>query len=171
MCGIRVNVHILLPVVLIALILRVTVGKDAVVTFSEALVMSGFLVLSVLLHEFGHCFAARSVDGDATEVLLWPLGGLATCDVPHTPRANLITAIGGPAVNLALCVATAGALLFAGLVPPLNPLDTPSAFRPRMYDWHAVVYRADGIGTYRVPPEAAAKTDAVPKPYPAGKAK
>ena len=72
--------------------------------------MCGLLFLSILLHEFGHCFAARSVDGDATEMLLWPLGGLAYCDVPHTPRANLITALGGPAVNLALCVLAGGAL-------------------------------------------------------------
>jgi Zn-dependent protease len=171
MFGIRINVHVLLPVVLIGLIARVTIGKDAVVTFPEALVFCALLVISVLLHEFGHCFAARSVDGDAAEVLLWPLGGLAFCDVPHTPRANLITALGGPAVNVALCVVAAGALLFAGLVPPLNPLDSLSAYRPRMYDWRAVVYRSDGVSTYRVVPELVAKTDGVTKPDAAGKAK
>ena len=160
MFGIRVNVHILLPVVLIALILRVTVGKDAVVTFSEALVMSGFLVLSVLLHEFGHCFAARSVDGDATEVLLWPLGGLATCDVPHTPRANLITALGGPAVNFGLCVAAAGALAFAQMAPPLDPLNGLSAYQPRIYDWHNGVYRTAGVGSLHQPAEAVKAKDA-----------
>src|SRR5947207_3103150 len=31
----------------------------------------------VLLHEFGHVFACRSVGGTADRVLLWPLGGLA----------------------------------------------------------------------------------------------
>ena len=35
--------------------------------------------LSILLHELGHCFAARRVGGDAHEILLWPLGGLAFC--------------------------------------------------------------------------------------------
>ena len=29
-------------------------------------------------------------------VLLWPLGGLAYVDVPHTPRANFITTAAGP---------------------------------------------------------------------------
>ena len=43
----------------------------------------------ILLHEFGHCFGARYVDGDAKEILIWPLGGLAYVDVPHTPRAQL----------------------------------------------------------------------------------
>jgi Zn-dependent protease len=159
MFGIRVNVHVLLPVVLIALVGRVTLGKDAVVTWQEALVMCGLLLLSVLLHEFGHCFAARSVDGDATEVLLWPLGGLATCDVPHSPRANLITALGGPAADLGLCIAAAGALLFAGLVPPLNPLDGMSAFEPRMYDFRNGngIWRQGGVSNYQQPAEAAAR--------------
>jgi Zn-dependent protease len=157
MFGIRINVHVLLPIVLIGLILRVTAGKDATVTFAEALVMCGLMFVSVLLHEFGHCFAARSVDGDATEVLLWPLGGLAYCDVPHTPRANLITVLGGPAVNLALCVAAAGALLFAGLTPPLNPLDGTSAYKPRMYDWRNSVYRQAGVSDYRQAVESPAR--------------
>ena len=157
MFGIRINVHVLLPLILLGLILRVTAGKDASVTFAEALVMSGLLLLSVLLHELGHCFAARSVDGDANEVLLWPLGGLAYCDVPHTPRANLVTALGGPAVNLALCVAAAGALVFSGLTPPLNPLDGNNAYEPRMYDWRNSVYRSAGVSNYRQPAETPVK--------------
>jgi stage IV sporulation protein FB len=161
MFGIRINVHVLLPFVLIGLILRVAVGEKAVVTLAEAVVMCGLLFLSVLLHEFGHCFAARSVDGDAVEILLWPLGGLAQCDVPHTPRANLITALGGPAVTLGLCVIAAGALLFSGLAPPLSPLDARSAYEPRMYDWRAGVYRQEGVSTYRNAVDAAAKPDPV----------
>jgi Zn-dependent protease len=166
MFGIRINVHVLMPLVLVGLILRVTVGKDAAVTFGEALVMSGLLLLSVLLHELGHCFAARSVDGDATEVLLWPLGGLAYCDVPHTPRANLITALGGPAVNLGLCVVAAGALVFAGMTPPLNPLEGTYAYRPRMYDWRNAVYRQAGVSDYRQAVETPVKPkdSAVAKP-------
>lgn len=57
---------------------------------------------SILLHEFGHCFAARTVGGDANEILLWPFGGLAFCHCPDTWRANLITAVGGPLVTLAI---------------------------------------------------------------------
>ena len=64
------------------------------------------LFASVLLHEFGHCFACRSQGGRADDVLLWPLGGLAFCDPPHTPRAHFITVAGGPAVNLLLALAS-----------------------------------------------------------------
>ena len=86
------------------------------------------LFLSVLLHEFGHCFGARSVNGDASEVLLWPLGGLANVDVPNTPRTHFITAASGPLVNLGLCLLTAGALAVMhpqALQPPWNPLGYP----------------------------------------------
>ena len=78
------------------------------------------LIVSVLAHEYGHCIGAWSVNGSATEILLWPLGGLAYVDVPHTPRANFITTAAGPAVNLVLCVACA-LLLLAVHGSPLQP--------------------------------------------------
>jgi Zn-dependent protease len=58
--------------------------------------------LSILLHELGHCFAARRVGGDAHEILLWPLGGLAFCRCPDHWKSHLIVAAGGPLVTLAI---------------------------------------------------------------------
>jgi Zn-dependent protease len=58
----------------------------------------------VLLHELGHCYAARRVGGSAHEILLWPLGGLAMVQAPHAWRAQLLTAAGGPAVTLGIVV-------------------------------------------------------------------
>jgi len=60
------------------------------------------LFASILLHEFGHAFAARFCDGEANEILLWPLGGLALCRPLFNPTAHLITAAAGPLVTLAL---------------------------------------------------------------------
>jgi Zn-dependent protease len=94
------------------------------------------LFLTVLLHEFGHCFAARRVGGEANEVLLWPLGGLAACDVPHNPRAHFVNAAGGPAVNVLICLASAVALSFLFDVP----------YRPTWNPfWYP--YRIDNVGT------------------------
>src|SRR5262245_16079929 len=62
------------------------------------------MFLSILLHEFGHCFAARRVGGDADEILMWPLGGLAFCHCPDYWKSHLIVAVGGPLVT-ALIVA------------------------------------------------------------------
>jgi stage IV sporulation protein FB len=102
--GIAVRVHLLFPVVALGLIMRAGTAKDALpLTWVDATLLMSLLFLSVLLHEFGHCAGARYVEGDAHQVLLWPLGGLASIDVPHTPKANFIATAAGPAVNLVLC--------------------------------------------------------------------
>lgn len=132
--GITVRVHWLFPIVALGLILRVAFQKDAVPgSWIDVSIILGLLFLSVLLHEFGHCAGARCVDGDASEVLLWPLGGLAYAEVPHTARANFITALAGPLVNLVLCVACTLALWLAAgessWRPPLNPLPSGAPMR------------------------------------------
>lgn len=73
------------------------------------------LFASVLLHEFGHCFAARSVGGSANDILLWPLGGLAYAAPPERPLPTFITVAAGPLVNLTLCAA---ALVGLRLISP-----------------------------------------------------
>ena len=81
------------------------------------------LFLSVLMHEFGHCFAARFMDGEADEILMWPLGGLAFVrSLPNTPLAHFVVAVGGPLVNVVLCASTGVVLYFVfEHLPPLNP--------------------------------------------------
>jgi len=68
------------------------------------LMATAALFVIVLLHEFGHCFGARHVGGGAHEILLWPLGGLASVSPPHRPGAHLITAAAGPFVNVVIFV-------------------------------------------------------------------
>jgi Zn-dependent protease len=127
--GIAVKVHILFPVVAIGLILRAGLQKGAPsAVWLETTFVVGLLFVCVLLHELGHCLAARLVDGEAHEILLWPLGGLALVDVPHTPRANFITAAGGPFVNLLLAAVAAGGLIACSYRPPLEPWWIPITY-------------------------------------------
>src|SRR5215813_13229843 len=99
--GITVRLHVLFPIVAIGLILRAACQKDVIPgTWTDVAMLMVLLFVSVLLHEFGHCFGARLVDGDANEILMWPLGGLAAIEVPNTPRANFLATAAGPAVNL-----------------------------------------------------------------------
>jgi Zn-dependent protease len=135
--GITVRVHLLFPLFALAMILRVAFDKDFKGTglWVDTTIVLALLFFSVLLHEFGHCFAARSVEGDAQEVLLWPLGGLAAVEVPHTPKANFITAAGGPAVNLVLCLGVGLILAANSFVPAFNPLDWSNAYAPKLYNW------------------------------------
>lgn len=69
----------------------------------------GLLVLmglwgSILLHELGHCWGARRVGGEANEVLLWPLGGLAMLHTPLAPWPVFFSTLTGPLVNVLLVV-------------------------------------------------------------------
>ncbi|HZV07079.1 MAG TPA: site-2 protease family protein [Gemmataceae bacterium] len=129
--GITVRVHLLFPIVALGLILRYALKNNPPYiegTWIDGVMLMALLFVSVLLHEFGHCFAARWVDGDATEILMWPLGGLAYVDVPHEPRAHFITAAAGPLVNILLAGLCAFLLAFAcdsSYQPPWNPLAFP----------------------------------------------
>lgn len=60
------------------------------------------LFLIVLLHEFGHSLACRSVGGQANQIVLWPLGGVAYVAPPQRPGATLWSIAAGPLVNVAL---------------------------------------------------------------------
>src|SRR5687767_10036004 len=119
--GIQVRLHILYIVIALGLILR-QAARDPDNWIEFAIICVGLLFIIVLLHEFGHCFAARREGGDASEILMWPLGGLAYCEVPHSPRAHFNTAFGGPFVNILICIACAVVLIPFQLLPPLNPL-------------------------------------------------
>jgi stage IV sporulation protein FB len=154
--GITLRVHVMLPLVMLALVLKVTTAKDSTVTLGEASLLMLLFFGSVLLHELGHCFAARAVDGDASDMLLWPLGGLAYCDLPHTPKAHLVCAVGGPAATALIALLAGGALAFSTLVPPINPFDSP--YQPRLWNWRDGAYRA------AVVPHATAETEAPAPP-------
>lgn len=68
----------------------------------HAVLLVVVLVGSVLAHELGHCWGARAVGGEAREVVLWPLGGLADVETPRAPWPSFVAAACGPLVNVAL---------------------------------------------------------------------
>ena len=71
------------------------------------------LFLIVLLHEFGHALACRSVGGAADNIMLWPLGGVAYVNPPQRPGATLWSIAAGPLVNVALALPLTAAWLMA----------------------------------------------------------
>jgi len=98
LAGIHVRVHLLY--ILIAASELISSFQQGHVGFAFAAAMMGTLFILVLLHEFGHCLACRLVGGEADDVLMWPLGGLAFCRPPMRWKPALITTLGGPAVNV-----------------------------------------------------------------------
>lgn len=91
--------------------------------FKVACIYGLVMFTLVLMHEFGHCLACRWVKGEANEIIMWPLGGLAMCIPPKTWRANLVTTAGGPMVNLVLVPVLALVLLAMGAPPRLLVLN------------------------------------------------
>ena len=100
--GILVRVHLLFPVFIAARLIQTLVQDGAGLVFVAPLMVALFVL--VLLHEYGHCIACRRVGGEADEILLWPLGGLASCVPPHRWDASFWTTAGGPMVNAVLLV-------------------------------------------------------------------
>lgn len=86
------------------------------------------LFLIVLLHEFGHALACRSVGGTADTIMLWPLGGVAYVNPPQRPGATLWSIVAGPLVNVCLMLplgagfAAATALHWRFLMPDVYHL-------------------------------------------------
>ncbi len=72
----------------------------------------------VLMHEFGHALACRSVGGSVARIVLWPLGGIAYVQPPERPGAVLWSIVAGPLVNVALVPLPLGAIFLAGDASP-----------------------------------------------------
>jgi len=84
------------------------------------------LFVIVTTHEFGHALACRQVGGNANQIVLWPLGGVAYVDPPQRPGATLWSIAAGPLVNVALVPVfyalykLSGSLGWAVTMPDLN---------------------------------------------------
>ena len=108
--GIDVQAHSMLVIAIVLTLLFLPMSPGF--RWQDAVISAALLFGVVLLHEFGHCFGARWVGGEADQIVMHPLGGLALTQPPTNWRAHLITTLAGPAVNVLICV-VCGIGLFA----------------------------------------------------------
>src|ERR1017187_3964789 len=81
------------------------------------------LFVIVTMHEFGHALACRQVGGEANQIVLWPLGGVAFVDPPPRPGALLWSIAAGPLVNVVLLPVTIiPAILTGGFFGSASPM-------------------------------------------------
>lgn len=98
--GIRVRIHLLFIIYLLSVLIFTLPGNRDGLIFVWPRLLA--MVTLVLAHEFGHCIVCRRIGGQANEIMLWPLGGLAMCTIPEDWKSELKVALAGPMVNLVL---------------------------------------------------------------------
>ncbi|MEL6768760.1 MAG: site-2 protease family protein [Pseudomonadota bacterium] len=104
----------LFPVLLVVLD---AVGAREVRGVGQEAIFAVMIFASILLHELGHAVGAHLVGIRTREVALHVLGGHVRLDrQPKSGREELIIALAGPAVNIAIAVLLLG-LRFADAIP------------------------------------------------------
>jgi stage IV sporulation protein FB len=87
------------------------------------------LFACVLLHEFGHILMARRFGVRTPDVILLPIGGVARLErIPDEPKQELLIALAGPAVTLAIVVLLYLLLVAWGHAPSLWGLEPDGPF-------------------------------------------
>jgi stage IV sporulation protein FB len=87
------------------------------------------LFACVLFHEFGHILMAGRFGVRTPDVILLPIGGVARLErIPDEPRQELLIALAGPAVTLAIVVLLYLGLALSGPAPSLWGLEPAGPF-------------------------------------------
>lgn len=123
--GIRIRVHATFPL-LLAWVAWSRWATDESLTAAVSGMAFVLVVFGiVVLHELGHALTARRFGIATPDITLLPIGGIARLErMPDEPREELLVALAGPAVNVALAGILALLLVLTGQpVLPVDPLD------------------------------------------------
>ncbi|WP_437656824.1 site-2 protease family protein [Sorangium sp. So ce1182] len=118
--GVDLYLHATFLVLLGWIALSHLLAGHGLVAAAAGLIVIAAVFGSVLLHELGHALAARRYGIGTRDITLLPIGGVARLErMPSEPRQELIVALAGPAVNVALALVTL--LLVRALNAPWSP--------------------------------------------------
>jgi Zn-dependent protease/CBS domain-containing protein len=99
--------------------------KHSLAAAAAAIGFTTTLFGCVVLHEFGHAFMARRFGIRTRDIILFPFGGAGRLErIPEVPSQELLIAVAGPAVSIAIALALFGARWLLGSTPPLEEFTT-----------------------------------------------
>jgi Zn-dependent protease len=99
---VRLHPTFFLLLAIVAIAQGLAGGIDAAL---RGVTLVSLIFLCVLLHEFGHVFAARRYGIRTSDVTLWPFGGVASLErMPEKPGQEIVIALAGPAVNVVIAL-------------------------------------------------------------------
>jgi Zn-dependent protease len=116
--GIQLRIHITFLLLIAWLAFGYyTQGGSAVAASRVIFIL--LLFLCVVLHEFGHAFAAKAFGINTPDITLLPIGGVARLErMPEEPVQELIIAVAGPLVNVVIAL---GLFIAGGAQALFNP--------------------------------------------------
>jgi Zn-dependent protease/CBS domain-containing protein len=102
--GTAVRIHVTF-FLLLAWIAAIHYNRGGAAAAVDGVIFIVLLFLCVVLHEFGHVFAARRYGIKTSDVTLLPIGGVASLErMPEKPSQEIFVALAGPAVNLVIAL-------------------------------------------------------------------
>ena len=118
--GIPIRIHVTFWLLLIwVAAMAPSWGQPA----SMLIVVVAGLFGCIVLHELGHALTAKAFGIRARDITLYPIGGISRFENAGNPRQEMVIALAGPAVNLAIAAALTVPVVMLHRFPTLEQID------------------------------------------------
>jgi len=135
--GTEVRIHLTFFLLLLFVAMQGMSGGQGLNGALAAMLLVSAMFGCVLLHEFGHVFAARGYGIRTPDITLLPIGGVARLErMPRKPTHELVVALAGPLVNVIIAAVIALALGLKFRFDPNHEFHLTSGFWQHLMMWN-----------------------------------